>query len=82
MRCKSYISLLRTVVDPCLNIMQGTLGMLPEVELLSEALMQLEGVSFTMPGRRLQGTAFATEIQVSAFKALRPPGRAHHNCAV
>lgn len=54
--------------------MQGTLGMLPEVELLCQALMQQEGVSFTMPGRRLQGTAFATEIQVSTFATLRPPG--------
>ncbi len=73
-----YLSLVSTVINPLSSIVQGTLGMLPEVELLCQALMQQEGITFAMPGRRLQGTAFATEIQVRPSAAPMPPGRTHH----
>ena len=45
--------------------MQERMGTLPAVELLCQALTEQEGILETTPGRRLQGTAFAPEIQVS-----------------
>lgn len=39
-------------------------GVLPEVPLLSKALLQREGITAAAPGRRLKGVAFATELQV------------------
>ena len=45
--------------------MQEKMGTLPAVELLCQALTEQEGILETRPGRRLQGTAFAPEIQVS-----------------
>ena len=39
-------------------------GVLPEVQLLCEALLQREGILAAAPGRRLKGVAFAPELQV------------------
>ena len=41
------------------------MGTLPAVELLCQALNEQDGILDTRPGRRLQGTAFAPEIQVT-----------------
>lgn len=41
------------------------MGTLPEVDLLCQTLLQREGVISADPGRRLQGVAFAPDIQVS-----------------
>ncbi len=47
---------------------QERMGTLPAVELLCQALTEQEGILETTPGRRLQGTAFAPEIQVSILR--------------
>ena len=38
--------------------------MLPEVQLLCQALLQRESIFAARPGRRLKGIAFAPELQV------------------
>ncbi len=43
---------------------QETEGTLLEVKLLCRALEEQDGIVMTRPGRRLQGRAFASEIQV------------------
>ena len=39
-------------------------GVLPEVQLLSQALLQRESIFAAKPGRRLKGVASAPELQV------------------
>ena len=78
--CGSLISLL---LSSCLcNMKQELEGVLPEVQLLCQALLQREIIFAAVPGRRLKGVAFAPELQVSSqHLQFSHQHASHHECS-